>query len=306
MSQIGAPVGLDPALIGEVAAPPFARLPDPATLFAARAARLRALAPDHALGPYLDFLAGIAEAQHAVQPKLPAPVLPPADQLARAREFGMPALDRPALLDQPACAETVRRTLAEAAWLEMPPFAREALGRVAGADDATLRAMAGNVLDNQVPFDSVAEHALVAAGLQVHAARTAALLDAKALVPVAQGACPTCGGPPGASVVVGWDGASGARYCVCALCATMWNHVRIRCVACGTGKGISYQEVEGSDGTIKAECCGECRTYLKIFYQVKNPALDPVADDIASSALDLLVAESGVRRSGVNPFLLGY
>jgi len=41
-------------------------------------------------------------------------------------------------------------------------------------------------------------------------------------------------------------------------------------------------------------------------YQQQNPALDPVADDVASLGLDLLVRETGFRRGGVNPFLLGY
>lgn len=306
MSQIGAPSGHDPVPIGEVAAPPFARLPDPATLFAERGARLRVLADGHALGPYLDFLAGIAETQHAVQAQLPPPALPAPDALARAEKFGMPALDRAVLIGQPACAEAVRRFIGAAASLDMPDAGRTALGRVAGESAAGLAAMLGNVLDNAMPFDALAEHILVAAGLQLHAARTAARLNAKALAQVAQGACPACGGAPVASLVVGWEGAHGARFCVCSTCATLWNHVRIRCISCGTTKGISYQEVDGTDGAIKAECCAGCRTYLKIFYQTKNPALDPVADDVASSALDLLVSESGVRRAGVNAFMTGY
>jgi FdhE protein len=45
---------------------------------------------------------------------------------------------------------------------------------------------------------------------------------------------------------------------------------------------------------------------VKILHQHKDPALEPVADDVASLALDLLVREAGYRRGGVNPFLLGY
>ena len=55
-----------------------------------------------------------------------------------------------------------------------------------------------------IPFEAIAEHALVAAALQVHFARMAAALDAAALTPVGDGACPACGGPPVASLVVGW------------------------------------------------------------------------------------------------------
>ena len=46
----------DPTIIGEVAAPPFVRLPDPTTLFVDRTLRLRALAARSEIGPYLRFL----------------------------------------------------------------------------------------------------------------------------------------------------------------------------------------------------------------------------------------------------------
>lgn len=305
MAQIGAP-GHDPVSIGEVSAPPFARLPDPAKLFLNRAARFRQLAVGHDLGPYLDLLAGLAEVQHAVQEGLTEPELPPADALTRSRQFGMPAIDRSTFPDQEACRETLRRVLAGAAELEMPAPARAALEAVSGAAPDIQAWMAKTVLDDAIPFDEVAEHVFVAAGLQVHAARVASRLDAATLVPVGDGACPACGSPPASSVVVGWLGAHGARFCSCSLCGTFWNYVRIRCTACGSTKGITYPELEGGSGSVKAEACAECRTYLKLFYQVKEPGLDPVADDVASSALDLLVSETGIRRSGANPFLIGY
>lgn len=140
----------------------------------------------------------------------------------------------------------------------------------------------------------------------MHAALAASRLDPAALVPVGDGVCPACGGAPVASVIVGWEGASGARFCCCSLCATQWHFVRIRCTACGSTKGITYRELDGAEGTVKAECCRECQSYAKIMLQSKNPDLDPVADDLASSALDILVREEGFRRSAVNPFLLGY
>jgi len=306
MSQSGPPTFADPVPIGEVTAPPFARVPDLDTLFRNRAARLRQVAHGHALAPYLDFVAGLAEAQDGICRDLPAPMPPAADALSRAREFGMPALDRAALTQQEDCLVTLRRFLTAAATLPMPDPARAALATVTAAQDETLLAMAADVLDSAIPFESVAEHGFIAAGMQVHAARAAAMLDATKLVPVGDGVCPSCGGPPVASLVVGWEGAHGARFCCCAICATLWNYVRIRCTACGSTKGITYRELDGSDGNVKAECCRECNTYLKIMYQVKGGALDPVADDLATTALDILVTEEGFRRGGVNPFLIGY
>ena len=139
----------------------------------------------------------------------------------------------------------------------------------------------------------------------MHFARQATRLDAKSLVPVGDGACPSCGGPPVASLVVGWAGAHNSRFCVCSLCATQWNYVRIKCTLCGSTKGISYQHVE-SDKMVRAETCDSCHGYVKILQQIQNPALDPVADDVVSLALDLLVRELGYRRGAVNPFMLGY
>lgn len=307
MSQIGTPPsGHDAVPIGEVVAPPFARLPDPTTLFRLRENRLRALAPAHPLAPYLLFVAGLAEAQHAIHPGLPPPALPDAAARARSREFGMPALDRATLLQPATCLPALRGFLAAADGIEMPEVARLALARIVDAEDEALLAMANDVLDCAIPFDALAEHAFVAAGLQIHAAGAAARLDAATLVPVGDGVCPACGGPPVASLVVGWDGAHGARFCQCATCATLWNYVRIRCTACGSTKGITYREIEGGGEALKAECCRECDSYLKIMHQTKDPGLEAVADDIASSALDVLVREEGFSRSGFNPFLLGY
>jgi FdhE protein len=45
---------------------------------------------------------------------------------------------------------------------------------------------------------------------------------------------------------------------------------------------------------------------MKILHQHKNPQLEPVADDVATLGLDILLRESGYRRGAVNPFLLGY
>ena len=50
----------DPAMIGGVAQPDFARLPDPVALFQTRAKRLGFLAQSSRLGPYLAFLAALS------------------------------------------------------------------------------------------------------------------------------------------------------------------------------------------------------------------------------------------------------
>src|ERR1700729_3972856 len=93
MSKAGA-TAHDPIPIGDIAAPPFVRLPDPLTLFATRSLRFRTLAEGHQLAPYLFFLAAISECQHRIQKDLPEPDLPANDTRDRAREHAMPPLDR--------------------------------------------------------------------------------------------------------------------------------------------------------------------------------------------------------------------
>ena len=295
----------NPASIGRVPAPPFVRLPDPRRLFTARRERLDFLAQTSELAPYLRFIAGIAAAQDSVQDELPEPDLPPEDALDRAREFGMPPLDRSRVALDAPLSETLDRLFEAVAPLDKPSEAQAALERARAASAEQMLSMIQGVLSEAVPADAIAEHAYVAAGLQVHFARLAARLDKNKLTRFSDGACPCCGGPPTSSVVVGWMEAEGTRYCSCWLCGTLWNVVRVKCVLCGSGKGVGYQEIEGGRGTIKAECCDNCRGYVKILYQQKDPALDPVADDIASLGLDLLLRDGEYRRGGFNPFLLG-
>ena len=211
MTQIGAPRH-DPIPIGDVAAPPFARLPDPAALFGQRAERFRVLAHGHELAPYLLFLADLSAAQHAVQDGLPAVELLDPEALARAREFAMPPLDRSRFTSDAACDATLDRLLALAATCDMPVPASVALRTLRTADPATLAAMVRSVLADSIPVEAIAGHVFVAAALQVHFARLAAQLDARRLVPVGDGACPACGGPPVSSMVVGWPGAHGTRF----------------------------------------------------------------------------------------------
>jgi len=188
----------------------------------------------------------------------------------------------------------------------MPEPAMAALLRTIGADPPTRDATAHAVLVDSIPVEALADHLFVAAALQVDFARLAARLEAQRLVPVGDGACPACGAPPVSSMVVGWPGAETTRFCACSLCGTLWNYVRVKCTLCGSTKGITYRQVEGGDGLVRAETCDNCRGYVKILQQQQDPALDPVADDVASLALDLLVRELGYRCGAVNPFMWGH
>src|SRR5215470_3688965 len=70
---------------------PFLRLPQ-RSLFVDRAARLRQLAPGHAMGEYLQFVAEIADAQDWGLNNMPPVPLPSDDKLELGRAHGMPPL----------------------------------------------------------------------------------------------------------------------------------------------------------------------------------------------------------------------
>ena len=61
--------------------------------------------------------------------------------------------------------------------------------------------------------------------------------------------------------------------------------------------------VEGARDAVKAEACDDCGSYLKIVNMEKDPHVEPVADDIATLALDVMMYESGKPRSGPNLML---
>lgn len=295
----------DPSMIGGIAKVPLARLPDPAALFATRAARLDFLAGHNAnLAPYLRFLAAICQAQADLARDLPTPAPPDPVQIDQARAARMPPIDRNHLRAPMAAALDL--LLPRLEQIEMPAPARTALSALRSAAPADRDWVIGNVLRDIFPPDSVAPHLFAAAALQVVAATHAAMLHVEQLVAIRTGTCPVCGGRPVSSLVTENIGAEGARYCGCATCQTLWNEVRVKCTCCGSTKGITYRSVETEDASVKAECCRECGKWVKILYHNKNPTLEFVADDVASLGLDLMMRDSEWQRGGFNPFLMGY
>jgi len=296
----------DPSLIGGVPKAPFALLPEPVKLFQERAKRLAFLAESSDLAPYLSFLAEIARLQARL-----SVTLPPIEPIAARRQkdiadVAMPPIDRAALAKDAALATTFAAFIEGAAGIDMPQPARLALDAVRDASVDDRAWLLANVLADVIPEGSAAPHLFAAGAVQVHATRLAAALDVELLGPVGIGTCPSCGGRPATSSVLGEQGKENARYAFCATCATQWNEVRVKCLCCGSTKGISYRSAETHEATVKAEVCKQCHSWVKILYRVKNASLDPIADDIGSLGLDILMKETEFRRGAFNPFLVGY
>ncbi|MGU3539567.1 formate dehydrogenase accessory protein FdhE [Methylobacterium sp. A54F] len=294
----------DPDRIGISGSVPFARMPAPDTVFAERAARFRTLAVDHPLGGYLAFLAHVADAQAAVRAERRARsetvAALSAEDLALRAEHGMPALARSLLADDPAFASIVTRLLAAIDLAQAPAAARAARDALAAATPDDRLDLAVQIFEGALPVERMAECVFVSAALQVFLAEHAAHLDPKRLKPVADGVCPACGGAPCASLIVSFTPADKARYLACTQCGTLWNHVRIRCTACGSGEDVTYLGLDEVSKDVQVEACGTCHGYVKHLHQHRDPALDPVADDVASYGLDLKVAEDGFRKVGLN------
>jgi FdhE protein len=303
MTDFGASPGA--AGIGEIADTQYALLPDPSKLYRARSQRLRSLAAGHVLEPYLSFAAAVTEAQHEIQAGLPEAVLPPMDRIREATANGMPPIGPGAVSLGGEAEALLSRLLGGLCGEPLTPEARAAVESLASAaPERRHQLLEGAAMG--VPAGSTAERVFILASLQVYFSRLASRLRASDLKPIADGLCPACGSPPVSSSVVGWPKAHNLRFCTCSLCAAMWNVVRVKCVFCGSTGGIGYHSIEGRLETVKAETCDHCRQYLKILYQVKDHALDPLSDDVATLDLDMVLAAEGWRRGGHNLFLLGY
>lgn len=114
--------------------------------------------------------------------------------------------------------------------------------------------------------------------------------------------CPVCGSAPITSVVH-FGSTQGLRYVHCALCESEWNIVRSKCTNCEETAHIGYWSLDSEHAPVKAECCDDCGSYLKVLYQEKDPDVEPAADDLATLMLDNEMEEKGYSRSGINPLL---
>lgn len=265
---------------------------DAPALFRRRAGRFRDLAAGHPMGDALELFGRVAEAQAAalgrLKPSLNGRDLPASLPLDASLPPGA------------EWRQALRLVTGALGGAPMPEAAREALARLGRLGDAELDRLGARIAAGDFGGIDLAAAPFAAAGLQAHYAALAALIPPEAVERSPSG-CPLCGSPPVAGLVLGDDK---LRYLACSLCSSQWHQTRLKCSHCGATKGISYFSIEGDPGEVKAEACDACKGYVKLFYLEKRPAADPVADDLATLPLDLLVSEQGFGRIGPNLFLL--
>jgi FdhE protein len=295
--------GFGENILGEIAESAPVRLPDLATIFSRRADRLRALAPGHELEAFLAVIAALAAAQHEALVGLPPGALPGPSEIAQAKRAHRAPLDPSTWRRDASWRVALARLLEKIDIGVLPEAAQQARAALATADVADLEALADRFLEGDVPPGDAAKAVFVAAALQVAWTRMAALLEPSDLDPADQGQCPACGSPPVAGMISPGGTKFGHRHLHCSLCATAWRYVRVRCVHCGSTDKISFRQLAGTS-YLRAECCEKCQGYSKVFYLESAQALEPLADDLGSLGLDVLVGEEGFARIP-NPFVLG-
>jgi FdhE protein len=282
---------------------PELRLP-PADQFLTRARRLEQLAEGHTLGDYLRFVAQLARAQQEMLTAALAVAMPSAEKLAQCRKYQMPPL-APAGLGLPDGWRDTARQLARTVRPGLPATGQAALGLVLEGEDAWLDAQAVQLIEGNTQGLDAAVAPIIGAALQVHWANLARQLDpAQVARPEHPYLCPVCGSHPVSSVLRIGGPENGLRYLHCGLCASEWHVVRAKCSNCDNTRDIAYYHLEGGDNVVRAESCPECKTYLKVVHQDKDPLADPMADDLATLTLDLLMDETGYAKSGVNWYLV--
>jgi FdhE protein len=291
---------------------PILRLPARG-LFAGRARRLRERAAGHSLEPFLRFAARLADWQEDLWDKLEPDPLPDERMLAQCRDAGMPPLAFGGWWPIASWPAIPWQTMADALTDAVPD--PSALVRLADASPQWRESQARALLASDAEGLDLAVTPFIGAALQTCWAAAAARLQPDDLPGADKrqlGLCPVCGSGPLASVLRIGGREDGLRYLHCGLCTSEWHVVRTKCSLCDNGRGLTYfsltdpdaDDSEPSRAALQAECCPECKGYLKICRLERDHLGDPWADDLATLALDLLVEKEGYERAGLNFLLL--
>lgn len=269
-------------------------------LYSRRAARLRQLAEKNPLGDYLRFAAVVASAQEIVLYDHPLQM----DLHARLVETS--AMEKPPLDINTLSRNAHWQRLLHSLIAEMKPeMGGQALASLENLEKTAvneLETMASTLLRHDFARVSSDKSPFIWAALSLYWAQMAALIPGKARVEYGEQRqfCPVCASVPVAAVIH----MGGLRYLHCNLCESEWYVVRSKCSNCEQTRDLNYWSLDREGAAIKAESCGDCGTYLKMFYQEKDPAVEPIADDLASLILDAHMEQEGFSRSSLNPFLL--
>lgn len=305
-----APIRIVPQeeIAGGLKEPPAFRLADARSVFADRAARFETLAASAVTAgkgepAYLRLMGKLAEAQqkvinnHIVKDEFDAL------NLERCRTHGLPPLGIDGALD------AVWRTALHEIVAAIQPIAstpvQQVISVIRGMDTEALDNQASRLLALDFPAVDAAIAPFIGAALQVHWVKRANVLGEgvfrKLDVPTV---CPVCGSPPVACVQRIGVPVPGTRYLHCVLCSTEWHMGRGYCSQCEAYEKLAYYHIDNESDAVRGEACDECKGYVKSLNQEKDSQVDPVADDLATLSLDVLLDEAGYERASPNYFFV--
>lgn len=282
---------------------PRIRLPETSSLFAERAARVRQLADGNPIADYLHFIAKIIDAQHQAVATVQTTALD-GEKMKQAQAHSMPLMPARENIDPTwhQVLDVMLDTLSTEDGL--PPALQPLIGALRELDPTERNDIARKLLEKEGSARDVGISPFIMAALQVTFAQRASQIEVRD-VPYTEPAsiCPICASEPVASVLRIGGQAAGHRYLHCGTCCTEWHMVRVKCSHCESTKGVRYQGIEGTKDVVTAETCEECGSYRKVVNQEKDPFAEPLADDLASLMLDLLMGDTEFHRASPNPLL---
>jgi FdhE protein len=304
---------------------PFLHWPQRSAVFAERAMRLKQLAAGHAMADFLAFMGALALAQQEALNRHPSVPIPDAAALAAATRRGQPPIPAADWPLDPAW-QGVLRGLCQTLSTQAPAPAQAVLGTLSELPADALDALAARLLGERLAPEDLALAPFVGAALQVHFTHLLLEVQRQHTAPQSPllsvlgriddpGRCPCCGSAPVASVTRTVGGTQGQRYLHCSLCSLGWHLPRVQCPRCQTPQRMAYLSLDTAEGddegsgsraasaVVQAESCEACGHYLKILHSDRDAFVEPVADDLATLTLDLLVSETGAARHGANLLL---
>lgn len=292
--------------------------------FVERSMRFKQLArQSESMSGYLELMAELAAAQHHVLQEGPTLLLPSSAALEQAAQRGLPPL---AALDwqrDPQWHILLHQLVDCLLAVQMKGTAADSiyqvLQQVKTLSHEAIETQAEQLLAGSMSGVEVAVAPFIGAALQVYWVHLVCALPivrtAELYQQVDVGAhttCPCCGSLPTSSMVHSFGGMAGQRYVVCSLCGVQWHMPRIRCTRCLAEEGVDYVSLAPTHMTpedyhipaVFAERCAGCHTYLKIIHTEREPFADPLADELASIQLDILLGEQNYYKHGLNFLLL--
>ena len=305
----------------------YTKLPNLTSIFKDRQSRLEFLAEGHNMRDFLLFMAQIAGAQHRVLnhaefdfAQVGATSIPSLEHLQTCAQQGLPPLRYDAIFMGRTWIDDFQFILRDVLdCIDIATPATRVLQFLARMSEDDLQKEAQKLLSGNMSELNMGAAPLIAAALQVFWVRLASvsakLYPSQPFPQIANATlCPCCGSRPVSSMNTLGTDVGTSRYLHCSLCQTQWYMTRIKCTHCESTKGIAYHSLESSPGEaestagyegsgVSVETCDECMHYLKILNMAKNPLVEPVADDLATLALDILISEEGYECGGINLML---